>query len=205
MARLDRWRSILRQGSSFAFLTALATILGLIAAVVSSYELKYKSDDELRQSDQNRMFAIQQRAQIEQANDEIHELRMTNESILQSLKQLKRSGKSVTLSTLDPSDRQKIDEIASAQRILDTRLSGLEAAILTTPEKAVAVPMLKQEVDSLQDRTRSDLDGIRSEISRLFALTQWFIGLMFTIALGMFGLSFNLRRSVSGGPAPEKS
>jgi hypothetical protein len=58
--------------------------------------------------------------------------------------------------------------------------------------------LLKQQVESLQDRTHGDIDGIRSEIGRLFTLTQWFIGLMFTIALGMFSLSLNLRKA---GPA----
>ena len=32
---------------------------------------------------------------------------------------------------------------------------------MASPEKAVAVPMLKQELDALQDRTHRDLDAIR--------------------------------------------
>jgi hypothetical protein len=67
---------------------------------------------------------------------------------------------------------------------------------VTTPEKAIAVPMLKQQIDTLQDRSHADLDSVRGELARLFTLTQWFIGLMFTIALGVFGLPLsNLRKA----------
>jgi hypothetical protein len=146
---------------------------------------------------------MQQGDQIERANVELHELRTMNQAILESLNQVKHSGKSTSFSTLDPADRQSIADIKDAEAKLDARLSSLETSIMATPEKAVAVPMLKQQVDALQDRTHSDLDGIRGEIGRLFTLTQWFIGLMFTIALGMFGLSFNLRKAAL--PQSEKA
>jgi hypothetical protein len=43
--------------------------------------------------------------------------------------------------------------------------------------------------------THGDIDAVRGEVGRLFGLTQWFIGLMFTIALGVLGLALNnLRR-----------
>jgi len=56
--------------------------------------------------------------------------------------------------------------------------------------------MLKQQIDTFQERTRGDTDSVRGEIGRLFILTQWFIGLMFTIALAMFGIALtNLKRA----------
>src|SRR5579863_4228638 len=118
-----------------------------------------------------------------------------NQSMATTLDRFTKSGKNVQFTALEPKDRQSIEEIKSAQARLDARLASLESSIMATPEKAIAVPMLRQQVDALQDRTRGDLDSIRGEIGRLFTLTQWFIGLMFTIALGMFGLSFNLRKA----------
>lgn len=79
-------------------------------------------------------------------------------------------------------------------------MGTLENALANTPEKALALPMLKQEVDNLQDRTHSDFEGVRGEIGRLFTLTQWFIGLMFTTALGVFGLALsNIQRGDRAG------
>ncbi len=198
MSRFDKWRTLLfRQGSLVAFTSGLATIIGLFAAIISSRQDRYKAYDQALLARQNAEAAIQQRDQIERANLELHELRMMNQAVLESLNQVKHSGKTPSFSTLNPTDRQSIAEIKDAEAKLDVRLSSLETSIMATPEKAVAVPMLKQQVDALQDRTHSDLDGIRGEIGRLFTLTQWFIGLMFTIALGMFGLSFNLRKAAA--------
>lgn len=196
MSRFDKWRTLLfSQSSSVAFISGLATILGLFAAIVSSRQDRYKAYDQAVVARQNAEIGIQQQDRIERANTELRELRIMNQAILESLNQVKRSGKTPSFTTLSPTDRQSIADIKDAEARLDVRLSSLETSIMSTPEKAVAVPMLKQQVDALQDRTHSDLDGIRGEIGRLFTLTQWFIGLMFTIALGMFGLSFNLRKA----------
>jgi hypothetical protein len=169
-------------------------MLGTIAAFLSYSGMRYTSYNQMRQEEETSILAHQQHEQLERADREINELQTMNQAILKSLDQIKHSGKTVTFGTLNPSDRQSIDEIKSAQLKLDTRLSTLETSIMASPEKALAVPMLKQQIDSLQDRTHNDLEGIRGEIGRLFTLTQWFIALMFTIALGMFGLAFNIRK-----------
>ena len=67
---------------------------------------------------------------------------------------------------------------------------------MATPEKLIAVPMLNQQMDTLQDRSRADIDSARGEMARLFTVAQWFIGLIFTTALGVFGLALsNLKKS----------
>jgi hypothetical protein len=72
---------------------------------------------------------------------------------------------------------------------------GMSVSLETTPEKALSTVVIKQRLDSLQDRTRGDIDSIHGEIGRLFTLTQWFIGLIFTIALGVSGLAIaNFRK-----------
>jgi len=41
---------------------------------------------------------------------------------------------------------------------------SLESALVSTPEKALAVPMLRQQIDTTQDRTRAGLDSVRGEL-----------------------------------------
>ncbi len=195
MALLDRLKILLRQGSSFALLSALVTMLGLFAAVLTGYRDRDRAAQQSFQADMNRTLVIRQEEQIQRADRELGELRATNEAIMKSLGQVRTTGRPISLSSLDPKSQQRLDLIEQSQSKLDARMSVLESSLMISPEKAVAVPMLKQQLDSLQDRTHNDLDGIRGEIGRLFTLTQWFIGLMFTIALGMFGLSFNLRKA----------
>ncbi len=197
MALVGRLAAILRQGSWVAFVSALATMIGLFAAILNSRTQRDRAVLQGYQVVASQRLAQQQKEQLERSNQELADLRMMNTSILKSLEQVRHSGKTVSFSNLDPADRESIDQIRTAEAKLDARLGALEASIMASPEKAVALPMLKQQLDSLQDRTHSDLDGIRGEIGRLFTLTQWFIGLMFTIALGMFGLSFNLRKAAT--------
>jgi len=204
MALKDRWGYLLRQGSWIAAVSSLVTILGLFAAIFSSRNDRDRAESQFKKAMDARIIAEEYRVQAENASKEMEDLRNMNAAVLKSLEQVKRSGNRVSFSNLDPADRQSIEEIKVAEAKLDGRLGALETALMASPEKAVAVPMLKQEIDSLQDRTHSDLDGIRGEIGRLFTLTQWFIGLMFTIALGMFGLSFNLRRATAP-PSEEKA
>lgn len=66
--------------------------------------------------------------------------------------------------------------------------------------------MLKQQMDTAQDRFREDIASVRGEIGRLYTLTQWFIGLMFTIALGVFGLALsNLKKASDKSAEKERS
>jgi len=133
----------------------------------------------------------------------IDQLTQANRLLMSQLSRGHGSSVKSGYAALSPADRQSLDEVKNDEGRLDARLSALEAALMTTPEKAIAVPMLKEQVDTLQDRTRSDLDNIRGEIARLFTLTQWFIGLMFTIALGVFGIAIgSLRRD---SPRRERS
>jgi hypothetical protein len=100
--------------------------------------------------------------------------------------------------TLSPVDRQALKELKSNEEQLQGRMTSLETALVATPEKAIALPMLKQQMDMLQDRTRGDLDGVRGEMGRLFTMVQWCIGIIVTIGLAVLGISItNLRKGKS--------
>jgi hypothetical protein len=87
-----------------------------------------------------------------------------------------------------------LEAAKAATEQLRTRLSSLEGALLATPEKAVALPMLRQEIDMLQDRNRADMDGLRGEMARLFTLVEWCMGILFTFGLAMLGIAINNMR-----------
>jgi hypothetical protein len=72
---------------------------------------------------------------------------------------------------------------------LTKQLQLLNDAIGQSPEKALAVPMLRKDLDNLRDSYHHDLDSIQSEISRVYDQNKWFIGLMLTMALGLLGLA----------------
>ncbi len=72
---------------------------------------------------------------------------------------------------------------------LDGRISIIEQAILDNPARALQLTLLSQEMDNLKSRYESDLEGTRREIERIYDLNKWFIGLMFTMAIGLLSLA----------------
>lgn len=74
-------------------------------------------------------------------------------------------------------------------RSLQTSVFGLEETILDDPLKAVAIPLLRNDLETLDARQESDIRGMREEIARVYNLATWVIGLMFTLAVGIFVLA----------------
>jgi hypothetical protein len=98
---------------------------------------------------------------------------------------------------LSTPDRQALDTVVASQANLDKRFSALEASLSQSPEKAVALPLLKQQITDMQEKDRGDLDNVHGEIGRLYTMMQWFLGLMLTLIIGVGGLIVNnLKRRV---------
>ncbi len=84
---------------------------------------------------------------------------------------------------------------------LDKRLSGIEAAVVESPDKALAVPMLRKDIENLRASYQSEISAAREEVNRLYDLNKWFIGLMITMAIGILGLA--LGNVVQGRKDPD--
>jgi len=72
---------------------------------------------------------------------------------------------------------------------LDFRMDRLEQVILQDPAKALEIPLLRNQMESLKESEQSDLVSVHQEIAQVYDLNKWFIGLMFTMALGIIGLA----------------
>lgn len=83
------------------------------------------------------------------------------------------------------------DKIAIDQRLagLESKLLDLENALTLNPAKALAVPILRKDLDNTQMIFKSELSQTRSEVNRLYDQNKWFIGLMFTIAISVLGMA----------------
>jgi hypothetical protein len=110
-------------------------------------------------------------------------------------------------SALNPADRETLNRAIESQKDLDMRLRSLEDALRLDASKALVVPLMRKDLDTLQDTFRADTALVQNEINRLYGLAQWFIGLMFTILLGFFGLALTniLLRPKESAKAPEES
>ena len=83
----------------------------------------------------------------------------------------------------------QIAKVAADVDVLKSQMKELDDAIGQNPSKALAVPLLQKDVDDFKDTYRRDIDTTQGEINRVYDQNKWFIGLMFTLALGVIGLA----------------
>jgi hypothetical protein len=180
-----------------------ASVAAIIWAILAAFALPLfrtiKIDDDVARQ---RRVSEEMLVQAERSRAEAAQLRDRMEALAKENTELLKKGP-LRYATLSPTDQQILQEAKANGDQLRTRLGSLEAAILSTPEKAVALPMLKQQMDMLQDRNRTDIDGLRGEMGRLFTLVQWCIGLMFTIGLAVLGISITNMRKEKAGLTPK--
>ena len=72
---------------------------------------------------------------------------------------------------------------------LDERLMQLEAAILEDPQKAIALPLLRNDIERIRESYSTEIVNVRAEIDRVYDQNKWFVGLMFTMAVALIGLA----------------
>jgi hypothetical protein len=195
----DKRRSYLRR--RWTLLASSVSIAVALGGVVTSFftvvEQKrrgdYASESVAAAVDASRRAAQSEASRLAM---EVERLRASNAAIQESLAQAIGKGAKVQIGGLTPQERDTLSQTATIAGQLDKRMLALETAILQTPEKAVAVPLLRQQLIDLQDRTHGDVDGVRGEISRLYTMLQWLLGLMVTIIIGVGGLIANSLRQI---------
>jgi hypothetical protein len=108
-------------------------------------------------------------------------------------------------------DRAAINQVIEEQKQLSARLSGLESALRKDPVTASAVPLLKKNVEVLQEREKLDSSAIRNEDHRLDGFAEWYSALIVgttvsVISLGatIIGIAFKYRKdSLQAGVSPD--
>jgi hypothetical protein len=90
---------------------------------------------------------------------------------------------------LSDQDRAVIDQLVEQQKQIAGRLTALEGALMNDPVKALSVPLLKKDVDTIQEREKTDATEIRSEVDRLYTFSEWFMGLIIATAVSILALA----------------
>ena len=85
--------------------------------------------------------------------------------------------------------KTETSKISQDVSLVTERIKALEDALTINPAKALAVPILRKDLDNTEKSLRSELAQTRLEIERMYDQNKWFIGLMFTIALSVLGMA----------------
>lgn len=61
---------------------------------------------------------------------------------------------------------------------LKSRQSKLEEVIMSNPAKAIEVPLLRKDLDSLKDAQQQNLLALRQGVDQVYDLNKWLLGAM---------------------------
>ncbi|HBG19299.1 MAG TPA: hypothetical protein DDY32_08510 [Desulfobulbaceae bacterium] len=97
------------------------------------------------------------------------------------------------ISKLPPNTELSVELNETKNKVvsLEAKIQSLESAILADPTKALAVPLLRKDLENTREKFSTEISQAKLEIERIYDLTKWFIGLMFTIALSVLGMAVN--------------
>lgn len=128
--------------------------------------------------------------------DKIHSIELDKENLRKEISSLESELLAVTnsldaISNVPEEHGWKAEASSLAVSIdrLGGRLGALENAITEDPAKALAVPILRKDLDNAEESLKAELAQTKSEIDRMYDQNKWFIGLMFTIALSVLGMA----------------
>jgi hypothetical protein len=89
---------------------------------------------------------------------------------------------------MSSADRFALNEVVEGQKQLTARITALEGVLVSEPAKALAVPLLKKDVDDLLDREKTDVSEIRGEIAQLYTFAEWLFGTFAASGLALLGI-----------------
>lgn len=72
---------------------------------------------------------------------------------------------------------------------LDTRLSKIEGVILADPTKSLDLVLIRRDIDELRGNNSDNITAVRRDVDRIYDLSKWIIGLMFTMSIGVLSLA----------------
>lgn len=88
-----------------------------------------------------------------------------------------------------PQGNREAAQIAGLTSKLDAverRQTQLEQAIMSSPEKALAMPLMRRDIDNMKDSNVQNLAAIKQSVDQIYDLTKWLLG---ALAIGVLSLA----------------
>jgi hypothetical protein len=181
--RFEAWANRMRR-----FLLT-ATMLAIVAVTIWTV---IKTWLDLSPQPATTLQLAETRKDLDEAQKKLLDLGREQETFQKTLSNIQASTRQYA--TLTPADRQTLNQLVEGERDVSQRLKALEDALRLDAAKSLAVPLIRKDVDALQDKSKSDLLLIQNELGRLFSLAQWFMGAIVTIALAVVSLILSSRK-----------
>lgn len=80
----------------------------------------------------------------------------------------------------------KLAGLESELKLQSDRLKKLEDVIVNAPEKVLAMPLLRKDLDAERQANTREFSGLHAEVARLYDFIKTFLGVLITIAMTIF-------------------
>lgn len=155
--------------------TAAATMAATIPLFLGVYNNRVS---ELGNAQRETISAIISAQEIDSLKGQINQI---SESIRNASDATEGDGVSFKLIDLE----SRIENISNQLGIIKT----IENAIVDSPERAMSIPILRKDMDSLQKGIADDVASLRTEIERIYDLGKWFLGLIASMTISILLLA----------------
>ncbi|MGA8809379.1 MAG: hypothetical protein WB973_16030 [Thermoanaerobaculia bacterium] len=202
------FEALRRWASSASRFELLSTVVGVAAGIVSAIAVvvykpadigEFRSLEAAREQQMLSRQLLEVRDSRHHAETQLDALRRELDATRSELAHI-RAGANAKVGTEAASAKSvslldvAIQDVgARSQRLdsrltdVDTRLKLIETAIVADPQKALTVPLLRRDLDSLQQQVVRDVTAINAENSRAYDLMKWLIGLMAIVSFSLIG------------------
>jgi hypothetical protein len=100
----------------------------------------------------------------------------------------------------------QIAAVRSHVNDISQRLQIIERGLLESPEKSLSLPLLRADIGRLEESISAHARATADDIDRVYGQNQWFLGLMGTMAIAVFGMALTnliqIRKPTITSPEP---
>jgi len=183
---MSMWRTLIEKGGGITAVVAAAISMSVLfsEAVPNASRMWGKSSDEKLSQ------AIEERNQaLNELQNRFHEYELEISNLKSKLQASPASAISSAKAAMSPSLSVKINKLESRIEKFDEKINAINRTILSSPEKAIEVPMLRRDIEVIQEKHTATTSALEKEIASVFEMIKWILG---TFVLGMLGLALPL-------------
>jgi len=126
--------------------------------------------------------------EAEQIEDLKKQIAASLQPVMEEQARLRLTIKELTNTKVQPNISAELKRLDSLVAETQQRETKLEEVILDNPSKALELPLIRKDVDSIRERNQADVVAVRQDVDRVYDQNKWFLGLVGTMALGTLTL-----------------
>jgi hypothetical protein len=100
--------------------------------------------------------------------------------------------------TTSSSSEHPLEVQVSGMDVRLARVEAAEAALAASPEKALALPLIRKDIDAVKEAQRIQAEESTRAIDRIYDQNKWFIGLVAGMGVSIVGLAISIFLQTKG-------